>query len=167
MAMSKFGERLIGRFDISNRVTTCQTQLEEIQRAFGADLTNATLIQEERLLIQQLKILLTSEECFYKQKSRMEWIKLGDANTKNFHNSLRDRNARINIVSLQLENGQVTRDQSEIKSAMVEFYRQLLGANAGNQQHIDYSILTSGMMVNNDEAEATLEASRRAKDKPA
>lgn len=65
------------------------------------DPLNQTLLNEERVIVNQYRMLLKQEEELYKQKLRVNWIKFGDSNTKYFHNSMKVRNARNKIVSLQ------------------------------------------------------------------
>lgn len=60
------------------------------------------------MLVDKLRKLLSSEEDFYKQKSKVSWINLGDYNTKFFHNSVEAWKAKNCINGLTLKNGEIT-----------------------------------------------------------
>ncbi|KAM7249701.1 hypothetical protein ACFE04_019876 [Oxalis oulophora] len=50
-----------------------------------------------------------------------------------------------------MDDGRITRDQREIKTAMVDYYQDLLGSELRSREHLDTMILSSGPMVNLDE----------------
>ncbi|KAJ6433927.1 hypothetical protein OIU84_017603 [Salix udensis] len=50
--------------------------------------------------------LSADEECFFRQRSRVQWLKLGDKNTAFFHRSVMHRRARNQIHSLRSETGE-------------------------------------------------------------
>lgn len=116
------------------------------------DSLNQTLLNEERVIVNQYRMLLKQGEELYKQKSIVNWIKLGDSNTKYFHNSMKVRNARNKIVSLKLHYGE-TFDQRKIKVAMVEYYKALIRANEFNRQYVCIETIRSGATVSEKEAD--------------
>ncbi|XP_021996310.1 uncharacterized protein LOC110893512 [Helianthus annuus] len=66
------------------------------------------------------------EECFLKQKSKVEWLCAGDSNTKFFHNTVKSKNARVKIYSVVDSMG--TRHEGEaVADAMVLHYSNFLG----------------------------------------
>ncbi|KAJ6412771.1 hypothetical protein OIU84_005756 [Salix udensis] len=54
--------------------------------------------------------LNSDAESFFKQRSRVQWLKLGDKNTTFFHRSLLHRRARNHIHSFTSEVGEVVRE---------------------------------------------------------
>ncbi|XP_050233455.1 uncharacterized protein LOC126681943 [Mercurialis annua] len=59
---------------ISQRVITHREHLEKLQKDIQRDPLNSSLLEEERAMVSQLRSLLRSEESFYKQKSRIQWL---------------------------------------------------------------------------------------------
>lgn len=55
-----------------------------------------------------------------KQKSRCQWVNLGDQNSRYFFNMLQQRKAKNCISQLALANGVVCSDQEEIKKSYFE-----------------------------------------------
>lgn len=66
------------------------------------------------------------EEQFYHQKSRIQWLQLGDQNSGFFHRAAQDRAARSAIRSLTTTTGEVLTDTVAIKHEAVTYFQQLL-----------------------------------------
>jgi len=71
--------------------------------------------------------LLTAEENLLKQKSRIQWLNLGDGNNSFFHNLVKVRNSS-NLIKVLMDNeGNSIYDMQKISNMVVNFYKQLLG----------------------------------------
>lgn len=70
--------------------------------------------------------LCCKEEAFYKQRSRVQWLVLGDRNTKFFHRSLIHRNARNSIGRLVDDSGLVHTGNQEMGDLAVSHFKKLL-----------------------------------------
>jgi len=82
---------------------------------------------KERECLHLLTSLLSAEENFLKQKSRVKWLNLGDGNTSFFHNSVTARNSSNLIKMVKDEHDHSYHEFSEIKRLAVSFYKNLLG----------------------------------------
>jgi hypothetical protein len=71
-----------------------------------------------------------AEKNFLKQKSRINWLKLGDGNNSYFHNSVKVRNSSNLIKMLKDDKGNSTLDIQEIKNMAIDFYKKLLGSSS-------------------------------------
>lgn len=76
---------------------------------------NLLLIDKEQEMYLQFVDLSNAEEAFKKQKSRVQWLGLGDKNTQFFHHKLKSHCMRNKILSLNTLAGVRITDPKEIK----------------------------------------------------
>ena len=100
------------------------------------------------MLKADLLELYRSEERDFIQKNKLNWLKLGDENTKFFHRFLAAKKEK-NLIS-ELVNDQVVRTSSyvEIEGLILDFYR-LLYTKAPQAGH--FSSLLNCAVVSNDQ----------------
>lgn len=82
---------------------------------------------EEDHLIKAYHNALNAEEIFLKQKSRVTWLKNGDANNKFFFNSCKDRWNTNKIFSLEDNEGHTISSHRNISEIAVAYYTNLFG----------------------------------------
>ena len=87
------------------------------------------LVENEKVCFRIFHDLALTEEGFLKQKSRIQWLKLGDQNSNFFHKEVKARNSRNSINSITLENGSRPEDLETIKQEVVNHFRSVLGSN--------------------------------------
>lgn len=80
---------------------------------------------EERNLLEEYSRLANFEETFYKEKSRIKWMKEGDKNTNFFHRTVKVHNARNKILRLSNENGDIIEDYSMIETEVTIYFEKL------------------------------------------
>ena len=73
--------------------------------------------------------LARAEEGFLKQKSRIQWLKLGDQNTNFFHKAVKARNSKNSIKLITLKNGCRIEDPASIRQEFVNHFQSVLGSN--------------------------------------
>ena len=71
---------------------------------------NATT-EEIAAALKELSDALKAEELFWKQKSRVFWLREGDRNTKKIHTLTKQRRARNKITQLLDANGAIVEDE--------------------------------------------------------
>jgi mannosylglycoprotein endo-beta-mannosidase len=76
----------------------------------------------------QMMSLFRQEEEYWRQKGRVCWSTLGDANTAYFHAVANGRRRKCNISSLNTSGGVIT-DKRLIQEHVYDFYRELLGSS--------------------------------------
>lgn len=91
------------------------------------------LVNLETELKTELDMVLQQEESLWHQKSRSEWVNLGDRNTSFFHMRTIRRRKRNRIELLQNEDGKWVDDQSRLKKMAVSFYEALYGESGAAQ----------------------------------
>ncbi|XP_048635018.1 uncharacterized protein LOC125608629 [Brassica napus] len=75
--------------------------------------------------LKELSDALKAEEMFWKQKSRVFWLREGDINTKFFHALTKQRRARNKITQLWDVNGNVVEDEEGLVAIATSYFRQI------------------------------------------
>jgi len=75
--------------------------------------------------LKELSEALKSEEMFWKQKSRVFWLREGDMNTKFFHALTKQRRARNKITQLVDEDGNIVEDDEGLVAIATSYFRQI------------------------------------------
>lgn len=83
----------------TEKVELCRNQLRTIQSCLLSDRNNGIIIKEEQRLLQELEKWSGIEENIWRHKSRIDWLKLGDSNTKFFYSYVK---ARINATVVKV-----------------------------------------------------------------
>ncbi|XP_022030851.1 uncharacterized protein LOC110931782 [Helianthus annuus] len=117
---------LFNQGNLHDKVADLRKQLDNIQMRINDNPLDANLRNMEAQCLQEFQIAAYDEECFLKQKAKVEWLCAGDSNTKFFHNSVKCRNARNKIHTIKDVHG--TRYEGEgITDALVAHYANFLG----------------------------------------
>ena len=85
--------------------------------------------------LKELSTALKAEEMFWRQKSRVLWLREGDRNSKYFHALVKQRRARNRITQLIDENGNVVDDEEGLVAIATSYFRQI--CESSNQEDID------------------------------
>lgn len=81
----------------------------------------------EREALLKYSELVVVEEGFHRQKSRVQWLALGDQNSKFFHKKVKSHIVRSKILSISYENGNRLEEPAATKTEILGFYKKLLG----------------------------------------
>lgn len=122
---------------ISERVAQSQSYLESLQEKLGRQPADSRVQREEKIAYKQFLTLSRAEESLARQKSRINWMKLGDQCTSFFFKSVNSNRNRNKLTSLTLSDSSITHDVAVIKDAFVNFYTELLG-RPHNTQYSGY-----------------------------
>ncbi|KAB2601993.1 hypothetical protein D8674_002998 [Pyrus ussuriensis x Pyrus communis] len=109
---------------LGSRIHDLLSQLDLLQRDWGP---NYDAIREISRRIDELRL---QEESYWCQRSRVKWLREGDANTQFFHSSTLQRRRRNKIVKLRDENGNWVENMNEALIAPVT--DEEIKAAAGN-----------------------------------
>ncbi|KAK1258644.1 hypothetical protein QJS04_geneDACA019254 [Acorus gramineus] len=80
--------------------------LAHFQSLLDGNANDLSLIEEERSARQNYEDILLKEECFIRQKSRQQWLALGDRNSKYFYASFKTRSSMNALCSLKDQNAE-------------------------------------------------------------
>jgi hypothetical protein len=95
---------------ISSRVAKAKDEWNIAQTTLDLNPTTVAARSIERELTNTYMQLCKEEESFFKKRSRIQWLQLGDRNTKFFYNSLMHREVQNRIHTLMDEDGNSVHD---------------------------------------------------------
>ncbi|XP_077249093.1 uncharacterized protein LOC143888523 [Tasmannia lanceolata] len=79
--------------------------LDEIQTKVAVDPRNSCLRDEEKAIREKFIQIAKQEESLFHQKSRVNWLNLGDSNTEFFHSAMSMRRNQNQIQAIEDQNG--------------------------------------------------------------
>ena len=132
--------------NIAGKVAQAKVTWQDAQLHLDSNPTSTEAKDRERAQATLYMQLCKDEESLLKQRSRINWLQLGDRNTKFFHNSLLHRQVRNRIHSLQTSTGSIITDQQDMGKLASSYYETLLSAPQpplpGPMQHLYSNIIS-------------------------
>lgn len=98
-----------------------------MRSSVNAKLSPATFVAEAEATRKWHHLALVEEKILM-QKSRIQWLALGDQNTTFYHQAVQDRAVRNNINVLYTESGEVLTEPLAIKKEAVDYFQRFLQA---------------------------------------
>jgi hypothetical protein len=92
-------------------------QMSIIQSQIRDQGISEDLKTQEATISQKLEERKAQEEILWRQKSRIQWLKEGDRNTKFFHRSTIQRRHANRITQLITENGQTLHSHEDLEKS--------------------------------------------------
>uniref|UniRef100_A0A803PY67 Reverse transcriptase domain-containing protein n=1 Tax=Cannabis sativa TaxID=3483 RepID=A0A803PY67_CANSA len=117
----------IGKFGhMKQDIKEAQSRVQQLNNCVTPDSEFSQNVQSAEAILDEL---LANEEQYWQQRSRVEWLKSGDRNTKFFHakDSSRKSNNRIN--KLHNDNGQYVYSRDEIATVITQYFATLFKAS--------------------------------------
>ncbi|WZY76376.1 hypothetical protein YC2023_022760 [Brassica napus] len=111
--------------DIQKRVCEANNLLKLVQVQAMAD-PATTIFNEERELQEKYHFLCGIEESFFQQKSRVNWLRLGDHNTPFYQSVAAARASQNAIRSLTLSDGTIITDPDLISTTAVSHFESIM-----------------------------------------
>jgi hypothetical protein len=100
--------------------------MEEIQCRIREQGLTEELKSQELKVNQQIAERKRQEEILWKQKSRIQWLKEGERNTKFFHRATIQRRHSNKITHLITEEGETLHSHADMETNLVEYFQDLL-----------------------------------------
>lgn len=74
----------------------------------------------------------------------MQWLNLGDANTKYSHACVKGRQAHNKIKTLRSSNGVQLHDKEQVEKKILDFYKNLLDSATTSLIAVDLEVISAG-----------------------
>lgn len=136
---------------VRDKVNGIREQLNSVQDIMRDPLEVAPSRQKEKELRMQLEKWSMIEESVMKQKSRVQWLKLGDANTAYFFAHMKNRVAQNTITSLMTYDGNKVQTQEALEHEVTAFYKGQLGSSAHSLPSVNATIMRNGKTLNREQ----------------
>lgn len=114
--------------DILAKIAEARRLLSLAQDAIQLDPLNQELANVEKEHLRVFFELRLQEESFFRQKSRVRWLKEGDLNTKYFHHSVKRSHLRNRILSIYNGDNLVS-EPAKVQQLFVYHFQALLAAS--------------------------------------
>ncbi|KAE8719033.1 putative FKBP-type peptidyl-prolyl cis-trans isomerase 1 [Hibiscus syriacus] len=124
--------------NLSDRVKLKRIELEHQQLL---TLKGQENIEKELLLQEELYTLENAETAFLKQKTKVQWIKDGDKNSKFFYSTIAFKNKREIIRVLVDDQGNRLETFKAMSKEVISFYSNLIGTTDNMVKDIDPNLL--------------------------
>ncbi|XP_056847414.1 uncharacterized protein LOC108829345 [Raphanus sativus] len=108
-----------------NNINSAKLVEELKERVEGLYADDDATTEQIAAALKELSDALKAEEMFWKQKSRVFWLREGDRNTKFFHALTKQRRARNKITQLLGENGTIVEDEEGLVAIATSYFRQI------------------------------------------
>lgn len=120
----------------------------EAQKILHEDPFNERLKNEEREAASKYAVLNKAAESFLQQKSKADWIALGDQNTAYFHAVMKQKFKKSRVTAIVDQNGTVVDDPDQVEAHFLDFFRKLLGQKREDRKVSESRIYAAGMVLN-------------------
>ncbi|KAJ4779287.1 reverse transcriptase [Rhynchospora pubera] len=118
-----------------NKITP-KKKLDEIQKQiYTVQMQHPSVrdhAKEEQLLGEFNKVQ-DQLDLYWNQRSRVQWMNLGDRNTNFFHTVATNRRRRNSIKAIRDEDGNYTGDEKKIRLQFVQYFSDLYGHKTANR----------------------------------
>jgi hypothetical protein len=130
--------------NLNEKIETARSNLEQIKFQLQQDPDSVQLQENEKIAGELLRKWNFIEESALKQKSRIQWLKLGDSNNHFFHAAMKARYNTNRINLLYNAQGDRLEDPVGIQQEILHFYKSLLGSRASSLPSIDLPVMLLG-----------------------
>eukprot|EP00253_Pinus_taeda_P007220 PITA_07220 len=102
-----------------------ESKLEHIHKTWtSGNISEVSKVQKKDLMAQWL-LCCKHEETLWRQKSRVQWLKEGEQNTKFFHRSTLDYRSANKILKLKNEAGETLQNHKDISSLLTRHFKHI------------------------------------------
>lgn len=107
-----------------------RVSLKIAQEELNTDRMNGRLIEQVRQYTMEVLHWNDIDEALLQQKSKVDWIRMGDGNNSYFHATVKAKNRNTVINCLQRNDGTIGTSQHDIEQVILECYHNLVGTNS-------------------------------------
>lgn len=103
-----------------------EKEMETIQQKIISEGRDEELSRKEGILIGKIEERRKQEEILWRQKSRVNWLREGERNTKFFHQEMIQYRHRNKISSIKNAEGERVEEQGDIEKILIDYHKGIL-----------------------------------------
>ncbi|KAM6582365.1 hypothetical protein CsatB_009367 [Cannabis sativa] len=113
----------------------------------------APLVRMDEVKRREIKLndLLSREECYWRLRSRADWLAMGDRNTKYFHNKATGRKKKNAIVEIMTEDGRKLTTEEDIVGEIEHYFGTIFSSTSPTLQQVENGIANIGATISQEE----------------
>eukprot|EP00253_Pinus_taeda_P008881 PITA_08881 len=112
-----------------------EQRMEDLQQMDILEGIKEERTKEEGMILNQLEERRKQEEIVWKKKSRVQWLREGERNTKFFHKEMVQHRQRNRIFSIKNQEGQRVLQHEEIEKVLVNHFKDILREPKTNRSY--------------------------------
>ncbi|XP_071694713.1 uncharacterized protein [Rutidosis leptorrhynchoides] len=129
--------------NLHNNVIRLRDKLDNLQLQLDANPSSEEIRDAEIKTLKEYNDAIWDEERFLKQKSKVEWLQVGDSNSKYFHKVVKAKANRCRINAVTNNEG-ILVEGAAVPEVFIQHYSSFLGTSAnGSPSHVDTGLFTS------------------------
>lgn len=109
------------------QVEELRAKLVDLQNQKAMDPNNSRLVELEQQCKKDFLFWNKAARSFILQKTKATWLVEGDANTRFFHATMRQRHYKQKIYTITTETGELITDYDGVLKHFQDYYQQMLG----------------------------------------
>ncbi|KAL2893473.1 hypothetical protein RDABS01_009382 [Bienertia sinuspersici] len=134
----------------------CKENLKKVQEKCQKNLYDQNIIKEEQERLEEFKKVSRDYFSFLNQKSKINWLKAGDENTRFFHRSLKIHQYQKRVVGVKDINENWCEGRSVVAEAFEQYYKMLLGTEAQATGVVQTEVIQAGKIVSAEQAQCLM-----------
>ena len=123
MRLKEWNKKYFGNIFAEKK--SVENKMQKINQAMitkGFDRDKNNLVEKHH---QEWKNLCKQEEIFWRQKSRVQWLKEGECNTRFLHRATMVNRSHNKIALIKKEDGQLLQSHEDIEVVLVQHFREI------------------------------------------
>lgn len=138
---------------IQSRIMEARQNLQHAQQSLVEDRWNSSKIDTVKRYTEEVINWNSLEEKTLQQKSKIDWLRLGDGNNSYFHATIKAKKSSKRLNLLHKDDGTVITSHDEIQDEVLNFYEGLMGTKDGNVRHINIMAMRGGPQLSMEQRE--------------
>uniref|UniRef100_A0A803QNQ4 CCHC-type domain-containing protein n=1 Tax=Cannabis sativa TaxID=3483 RepID=A0A803QNQ4_CANSA len=138
---------------LKHNIAAAQKKVDNLNNSFSLNNDTAAALKHNESILDDL---LEQEKIYWQQRSQIDWMQLGDKNTKFFHSKASARKSNNKISSLKTEDGTTVTSKLDMSMVIQEYFSHIFQHSPTNNEALAATLDTIPVSVTVDMNESLL-----------